>query len=97
MNKTVILIVLIYWLIMSAVAVYITKADKKYAKQNKRRVPEKTLMLIGLFGGAEAMLITMKNIRHKTKHNKFMIGLPCEIALHAIVIIASVLKMTGII
>lgn len=70
---------------MCFVAVIITVADKSAAKRNKWRVPEATLMLIGLFGGALPMYVTMKTIRHKTKHKKFMIGLPLEIALHAAV------------
>lgn len=75
------------WVVMSVAAVYVTRADKSYAKKGKRRIPERTLMLIGLFGGAEAMYITMKKIHHKTKHKKFMIGLPLEIVLHVLLIV----------
>lgn len=77
---------LIYFAIISLVAVFVTLADKIAAKKGSWRVPEATLMLIGLFGGALAMFITMKTIRHKTKHKKFMIGLPLEIALHAAIV-----------
>ena len=56
---------------------------ERAAVKGKWRVPEATLMLVGLFGGATAMLVTMKVIRHKTKHMKFMVGLPLEIALQA--------------
>ena len=80
--------IIIYWLVISAVAVYLTVKDKAAAKAGKWRVPEATLMLIGLFGGAEAMYATMKKIRHKTKHKKFMIGLPAEIILHILIIVA---------
>ena len=80
--------IIIYWLVISAVAVYLTVKDKSAAKAGKWRVPEATLMLVGLFGGAEAMYATMKKIRHKTKHKKFMIGLPAEIILHILVIVA---------
>lgn len=76
-------LLLIYFFLIGAVAVIITVADKSAAKRGKWRVPEVTLMLIGLFGGALPMFVTMRTIRHKTKHMKFMIGLPLEIALHA--------------
>lgn len=76
-------LVIIYLIAVSLVAVLITAADKLAAKKGAWRVPEATLMLIGLFGGALPMYVTMKTIRHKTKHKKFMIGLPLEIALHA--------------
>lgn len=87
MDYRIFILIAVFWVIMSAAAVYATKADKSYAKKGKRRIPERTLMLIGLFGGAEAMYITMKKIRHKTKHNKFMIGLPLEIVLHVLLIV----------
>lgn len=33
-------------------------------------------MLLSALGGSLAMYVTMKKIRHKTKHKKFMIGIP---------------------
>lgn len=79
---------LIYFVLIGIVAVAITVGDKSAAKKQKWRVPEATLMMIGLFGGALPMFVTMKTIRHKTKHMKFMIGLPLEIALHTAIICA---------
>ena len=78
--------VLVYIAVISLVAVIMTIADKSKAKRDAWRIPEATLMLVGLFGGALPMYITMKTIRHKTKHKKFMIGLPLEIALHAAIV-----------
>ncbi len=79
-------LLIIYFCIISLVAVIITVADKRAAKKGAWRIPEATLMTVGFFGGALAMYITMQGIRHKTKHMKFMIGLPLEIALHAAVV-----------
>ncbi len=78
-------LIVVYLISVSLVAILITAADKLAAKKGAWRVPEATLMLIGLFGGALPMYVTMKTIRHKTKHKKFMIGLPLEIALHAVI------------
>ena len=78
-------LLIIYLAVISLVAVVMTITDKAKAKRDAWRIPEATLMLVGLFGGALAMYVTMKTIRHKTKHRKFMIGLPLEIALHAAV------------
>ncbi len=83
-------LLVIYIVLIGVVAVAITVGDKTAAKRNKWRVPEATLMMIGLFGGALPMFVTMKIIRHKTKHMKFMIGLPLEIALHAALICLAV-------
>ena len=79
-------LLMIYLAVISLVAVVMTIADKSKAKRDARRIPEATLMLVGLAGGALPMYVTMKTIRHKTKHKKFMIGLPLEIALHAAIV-----------
>lgn len=73
---------LIFFAVMSFVAFVVTMYDKLAAQAGKRRIPEKVLMLIGFFGGATGMYVTMQLIRHKTKHKKFMIGLPIFIVLH---------------
>jgi len=50
-------------------------------------VRESTLLLVAALGGSAAMLMTMLLIRHKTKHAKFMVGLPVIIAIQIAVII----------
>ena len=76
----------IYLALISLFAIIITVYDKNIAKKNehasrkKRRVPEKTLLIIAAMGGSVAMYITMKKIRHKTQHKKFMVGIPAIIA-----------------
>lgn len=80
-------IVIVYIVAVSVMAAILTILDKWKAKHNKWRIPENTLMLVGLLGGALAMYITMKTIRHKTLHKKFMIGLPTQILLHSILVL----------
>ena len=77
---------LIYFTAISLISVIITVYDKKAAKSGKRRIKESTLLLISALGGSLAMYITMKKIRHKTKHKKFMIGIPIIMILQAGVI-----------
>lgn len=66
----------VYLIIISIVTVVLTVYDKIAAKKRAFRISEATLILCGLFGGAIAELVTMLIIRHKTRHIKFMIGLP---------------------
>lgn len=80
-------IVIVYIVAISVMAAILTILDKWKAKHNKWRIPENTLMIVGLLGGALAMYITMKTIRHKTLHKKFMIGLPTQILLHSILVL----------
>lgn len=70
-----------YFAAISLISVIVTVYDKKAAKRGKRRIRESTLMLLSLLGGSLAMYITMKKIRHKTKHKKFMLGIPVIIVL----------------
>ena len=70
-----------YLLGISLVAVILTVYDKIAAKRKHRRTPEKTLFLTAALGGSAAMLTTMYLIRHKTKHKRFMLGLPLIIAI----------------
>lgn len=81
-NKIIILFVLVYLLIVSVVAFSVTVYDKWAAvKRPQERTRESTLLLLSALGGSIAMLFTMLGIRHKTKHLKFMLGIPIIILL----------------
>ena len=78
--KYVIYAVIAYLAVISLVAVIVTVYDKSVSKiAGHRRVPEKTLLIISALGGSVAMYLTMLTIRHKTKHAKFMVGIPAII------------------
>ena len=49
--------------------------DKALAKRGAWRVPEKTLFLLALLGGALGGIIGMYFFRHKTRHASFKAGL----------------------
>ena len=78
-------IFLCYIAIISLVSIVVCAYDKSISRRNRveLRIPEKTLMILSALGGGVAMYITMLMIRHKTKHLKFMLGIPVIIALHA--------------
>ena len=87
-NNLLLSIIIVYLAVISLISVIVCIYDKKVSKKNKveLRVPEKTLMLLSFIGGGAAMYLTMLFIRHKTKHVKFMLGIPFMIALHAVII-----------
>ena len=79
-------IALAYFAVISVVTVIVTVYDKIAAKKRpKRRIRENTLLLLAILGGGPAEYLTMLVIRHKTKHKKFMVGLPVIILLEALV------------
>ncbi len=77
----------IYLLFINVVSVILCIADKLKAKLGGWRVPEKTLFIASAIGGSIGMYITMNLIRHKTKHKRFMIGLPVIIIVQSALLI----------
>lgn len=76
-----------YLALISLISIWICCSDKRRSKKDgERRVPERTLLILSAFGGSVAMLVTMLLIRHKTKHPKFMVGLPIIIILQYAVV-----------
>lgn len=68
--------ILLYLLLINAIAFFLMLADKRKAKKNLWRIPERTLMLSAAMGGSIGALAGMYTFRHKTKHLKFTLGVP---------------------
>jgi uncharacterized membrane protein YsdA (DUF1294 family) len=58
--------------------------DKYKAIQHKWRISENTLFLLAMIGGSAGVFVGMIIFRHKTKHLKFMVGVPVIIALQVL-------------
>ena len=78
---------LVYFLAVSLITALITAIDKYKAKRGSFRISEATLFFLAAIGGALAEYLTMRLIRHKTLHKRFMIGLPLIIILQTVAII----------
>lgn len=65
-----------YLAAVSLLAILLTVYDKYAARKGKWRISENALLCTAAFGGSAAMFLTMLLIRHKTKHVKFMAGIP---------------------
>lgn len=76
-----------YLAIISIISIIVCIYDKIISKKNRveLRIPEAVLLLLSALGGSVAMFITMLLIRHKTKHVKFMLGIPVIMILQAAV------------
>lgn len=84
-NNPVLSIFIAYIAIISLISIIVCIYDKKISKKNRveLRTPEKTLLFLSALGGSVAMFITMLIIRHKTKHVKFMLGIPLIMVVQA--------------
>jgi uncharacterized membrane protein YsdA (DUF1294 family) len=80
MKQDVMIFIGIWFAGISLLAIILTLHDKRAARRGAWRVRERTLLLVSALGGSVAMLTTMRIIRHKTKHAKFMVGVPVIIA-----------------
>ena len=74
-----------YLIIINLVGFSIMYIDKHKAINKKYRIPEKNLFLICLMGGSLGLLIGMYKFHHKTKHNKFVYGIPLILILNIII------------
>lgn len=76
MNNYLLIIFIIYLLLINFVSIIVTVLDRQKAKKHKWRIKESTLLIFSALGGSVCMYITMLLIHHKTRHLKFMVGIP---------------------
>ena len=72
----------IYYICVNVIAFILYGLDKKYAREGRWRIPEKTLLGIALIGGAAGAWIGMQTFRHKTKHMSFRMLVPLFAVVH---------------
>ncbi len=66
----------IYLIGINVLTFLIYGMDKWKAKRDKWRIPEDTLIWLAVAGGSVGALLGMHLFRHKTRHRKFLIGIP---------------------
>ena len=66
----------VYLIVVNISAIVVYGWDKLSAKQGWQRVPEKILLLLALLGGSVGAMAAMTFFRHKTRHLKFIYGIP---------------------
>ena len=79
--KQITVIVAAVLLVLNLISLFLMGHDKKCARQNKRRVPEKTLFLSAILFGAFGGTLGMFLFRHKTKHWYFRVFFPLLMVL----------------
>ena len=71
----------LYLLVVNLAAFALMGADKSRARRGAWRVPERTLFLPALLGGALGGTLGMRVFHHKTRHWYFRWGFPLLLAL----------------
>ncbi len=76
-----------YIILINLIGIILMFLDKRKAVKNRWRISENTLMFTALVGGSLGILIGMYTFRHKTKHKKFIIGVPVLLIANILCII----------
>ena len=86
-------ILLIYLLAANLAGYLAMGADKKRARENRRRIRERTLLLLAAAGGSVGTALGMISFRHKTRHLKFTLGVPAIMIAQAALAVLAVWKL----
>ena len=78
---------IVYLLVMNIATFVIFGLDKAKAKKDKWRIPEATLIILCIAGGSIGGLAAMFAFHHKTRKNKFRIGVPLILVLQAALLV----------
>lgn len=74
-------LVFTYLFLINAAGFLIMLIDKQKARKNRWRIPERVLIGIATVGGSFGIMAGMRIFRHKTRHEKFTVGVPVILAL----------------
>lgn len=80
-------LILLYLIIINAAGFLLMLVDKYQARKKLWRIPESTLMTIAAIGGSLGCLAGMYTFRHKTRHSKFVVGIPVILAIQVAIIV----------
>ena len=75
-------LLLIYLIFANLLSFLLMGLDKYKARKRLWRIKESTLFLTSVIGGSLGSLLGMFLFHHKTKHTKFLIGMPVILIVH---------------
>lgn len=78
--------VMIYLVVINVITFSLYGSDKKRARWDRRRIPEKVLLGLAAVGGSVGAWMGMKVYRHKIRKWKFIIGVPLILILQILAV-----------
>lgn len=78
-------VLILYVIVINVVSFLIMGVDKLKARKHRRRISERTLFVAAIIGGSVGAFAGMYTFHHKTRHMKFVIGIPVILAAQIII------------
>lgn len=78
--------ILIYLAIVNIWAFALMGIDKSKAKRGAWRIPERTLFISAIIGGSIGAISGMYTFRHKTRHTRFVAGMPLILIIQLVIL-----------
>ena len=85
-----------YLALINAITFAVYGADKRRARKDRWRVPERTLFLLAVLGDSLGALLGMHVFHHKTKHWYFRLFIPLILLLQIAVPVVLWLHKNGV-
>ena len=80
------LLILSYLILMNLIGFALMGIDKHKAIKGAFRIPEATLFVVAIIGGSIGSILGMYTFRHKTRHKKFVYGMPAVLLVQLLII-----------
>ena len=84
---------LYYILAINLYGIFVMYSDKNKSQKGRWRTPESTIFTIAAAFGALGIFMGMRLFRHKTKHKKFVIGIPLILIVELFIFFKYIYKM----
>jgi uncharacterized membrane protein YsdA (DUF1294 family) len=88
-------VVLAVYVVMSAVTFAVYAHDKSVAGSARRRVPERTLLVLGFLGGWPGAGVAQQALRHKTRKTSFQLRFWATVVGNLAVLTGLLLALTS--
>lgn len=79
-------LVVVYLIVINIITFFYFAVDKSKAITQSRRISERKLWVLSLFGGSIGALLGMKIFRHKTKKPSFQAVLAIILVIHVFIV-----------
>lgn len=78
-----------YLFLLNLVGFVMMGVDKRKARLEKWRLPERNFFLVALLGGSLGCWLGMQRFHHKTLHRMFTVGMPLILLLQVLCLLVA--------